>query len=827
MKHCLLTLSLALLSTATSVAQTTSASAITAQAGVNSYVVEGETSQTIYWKFTADKNYIAGISPLDGSYSTPTVGTEFTTNADTQKEQLVGMKNASIKYPKCGYPFKKGVTYYIANTGYQAATGFQLELTENDNIDGGVTADKPASIFSGQTTYLGDPYSTNYNGYSAYAVHKATEDGMLTITSGNYMNVSVNGTAYTSEYSDGSYSFGFGVKKGEDYNITFSNLYQPIIVTAQLSHPTQGSIEMPFEGKEGENTLPADHNKYYYTFTPQTTGFLTISSDHELPGGTVAIYNGKTASSPLATSEQGSFGVRTEVQYTGSTYYIAVDKVMGTDADETFTIAMEPYKAGEKEDNPIVIETLPSTLTLENAQGTYYYAVNVPAKSNKFITVKAEGDVDTYTTVSLYPNGNSWGGVNGNSFVEANVYNDYDTKYIIKWVANETAPLSFTVAYKDIEKGDAITDPIEAVAGENAIASDGTKYYRYTATRSGKLAIDLSSPEMSVTFPRGTGTYDGTYDAIINGLTYSLEAEEGTSYLITVNNAIKGESFTLTESDFQQGEVRENPIAVEGNEFTVGNKQNNCWIKYTASADCQLTIDCDAPYLDNGANMVYYGNANESMSGMVSTKQDGSSYSSYFHGTKIVKAGDEVLVHLQLTGNVEGYKVTFAEGDLPEGASPATAYNLAVGETLNLPSYNTVWVKVNVKKGDNVFVANSSVRTIIYNSLDDAQNESNGEYVSYDISYDENYNTIATLKKTVNADTTIYLQITGSYSDYTFKYESNGTADGINAIEGHSDNATGVFTLNGVKVADSTRGLKRGIYIVRLNGKAKKMVINK
>lgn len=822
MKHYLLTLPIAFLATTVSMAQTTPETALAAQTGTNKYTVEGDKSQTVYWKFTADKNYIAGVSPLEGTYNTPTVGTEFTTDADNGL-QLKGMKSASIKYPQAGYPFKKGTTYYIASSNLGDA-GFQLELTENDNIDGGTTSGSPATLADGQTTYVGDPYSQAYS-YSAYAAYTATESGLLTVTSGAYLNTSVNGTDYNCEYSNGSYSLSFGVESGKTYNVEFKNLYQPILVSAALSHPTAGSIDLPFEGKDGANTVPADAETYYYTYTPQTTGFLTVSSDAAIPGGDVKIYSSKTDATPVATSEQGTFNVRTEVQYAGNTYYIVVNKIDFTDEPETFNISMEPYKAGEREDNPIVISELPSEQTLATATGTYYYSVSVPAGTEKFLAVKAQGDVSSNTAVSVYPAGNPWGGVNGGGYVQANVNNSYDTNYIIKWTANESKPLSFTVAYKDIESGDVITNPIEAVAGKNEIASDGTKYYRYTATRSGKLAIELSDPEMSVSFPRGTGAYDGTYDPIINGITYSLDAESGTSYLITINNAKQGESFTLSETDFKQGEVRENPIVVEGSEFTIGKDQNNCWIKYTAKNDCQLTVDCDAPYYDNGSSMVYFGKENEYMTGMTATRQDGSDYDTYFHGTKVLNAGESLLVHMQLTGNVEGCKVTFAEGEMPAGTSASKPLDIAAGESLSLKSNTTVWVKANVTKGENVFVTDQTVRTMLYTSLEDAKSETNGEVVSYDQEYDENWNVTCTYRKTFDADATVYFQIFGSYSDFTFTFAADGTATAINGIKGDAAAKTEVFNLNGVKVADTTKGLASGVYVVRQNGKAKKIVI--
>lgn len=806
-----------------SMAQTTFETAIDAHQGENKYTVAGEQSQTVYWRFTADKNYLATVQPLSGA--APTVGV-LKKNAETGEDELTAMKGAAVNYPINAYPLTKGTTYYFSFTSL-GETGFVLSTTEDDNIGGGVSADAPATITAGATTFIGDPFSTSYNGYNAYASYKATEDGQLVLSSSGYMNATVNGVSYTGEYAGSSYTLKVGVTKDTDYNITFNNIYSPILLTASVAHPVPGSADMPFEGKDGDNVLPAAYGKYYYAYTPQTTGFLTVSRANDLPGGTVGIYDSKTSSTPLATSEQGTYNVRTEVAYTGRTYYILVDKIDDTDEDETFRISMEAYKAGEKEDNPIVISTLPSTQTLEAATGTYYYSVNVPANTTKLLTVKTEGNVGAYTNVSVYPAGESWSGATGTDYVECNVGNSYDRTYIIRWTANETSPVTFTVDYKDIKAGDLITNPIAAVAGKNAIESDGTKYFSYTATRSGKLSIEPSDPAMTVEFPRGTDPWSGTYDAVVNGITYSIEAVQGTKYLITIKDAKAGESFQLEEKDFAQGEVRENPILVEATEYTLGKDQSNVWLKYVAKNACQLTIDCDAEY--NGSSLVEFGKENEYMTGMVSTRTDGNNYASFFHGTKILNAGEAVLVHLKLVGKAEGCKVTFAEGEVPQGLSVENPLVIKPGQTLTIPAGGDVWVKADLTKGDNTFKSNASNRTFLYTNTEDAQKGSNGEYVNYETFYDpaNNYALTATCVKTVEADQTVYFQFLGVSYEFTFTFESDGS--GVTAIGSVENNGAegpvAVYDLRGVKVADSTASLKSGVYVVRRNGKTEKIVV--
>ena len=161
-----------------------------------------------------------------------------------------------------------------------------------------------------------------------------------------------------------------------------------------------------------------------------------------------------------AESETGSYNVRVEVPYLGSTYYIYVNKLDGTDEDETFTFKMEDYKAGEKESNPISLAELPATQTLATAKGTYYYSVTVPANTVKFLAVKSDVTNPAYgTQLAIYPvGGSSYNGATGSDFAKLNVTNSAETTYIIKVTSEEASPLTFQVYYEDILPGDVMTD---------------------------------------------------------------------------------------------------------------------------------------------------------------------------------------------------------------------------------------------------------------------------------------------------------------------------------------------------------------------------------
>lgn len=829
MKQHLLTLPIAFLSVTASMAQTSFDSAIQAKPGENKYTVEGETSQTVYWTFTADKNYIAKTAPLAGTSNTPTVGT-LSEDPSTHEQQLVGMASAGMGNNNYAYPLKKGNTYYFSSTNL-GATGFNLTLEENDYIDGGLDNEAPTPIVDGKDFYLGNPNSTSYSNYYVYATYTATENAQLQLTSYSYLSATVGGVSYNAEYADGKYVLKMGVTSGETYKLIFS-ISQPAIVSAQLNHPKEGSLDMPFQIVEGDNRVPADYGEYYYTYTPTKTGYMTITSDDYVPGCVTTVYNSKydiTYNNPAAKAESGKFNVRVEVPYVGSTYYIVVSKQDGTDEGETFHFAMEEYKAGETEGNPIMLDQLPATQTLAAAKGTFYYGIKVPANTDRLLTVQAAKTVGSATSVRVYPQYDQYSGVYGTGSVECNVNNTYDRTYIIRWTADESEPLTFTADLRTVEAGDLITNPKEAVAGENTLTGNGTKYYTYTATRSGKLTVEGSDPEMTISFPRDASGWSGDITPIVDGIKYSLEAVQGKLYYIKLQNCKAGETFTVTESDFGEGEVRETAIAVEGSEYVLGAKQNNVWLKYTAKSNCQLSIKFDNAEGDaevDNSNTVEYGKENEYMSGMATSIMDGSTAVNKYYGTKVLNAGESVLVHISMKTNVEGWKLTFEEGEVPQGMSVDNPYVLKAGESVEIQPSSVFWVKADLTKGDNVFVANDNNRTYLYGSLEDAEAQRNETYVSYNVVWSDDYTSLtATFIKNVDEPQTVYFQFMGVSSAFTFKFESEGTPTAISGINADADASAEVYSINGAKVAGDTRSLGKGVYVIRQGGKAKKIII--
>ena len=121
---------------------------------------------------------------------------------------------------------------------------------------------------------------------------------------------------------------------------------------------------------------------------------------------------------------------------------------------------------------------------------------------------------------------------------------------MIRWVSQESEPITFDVTLEDIAQGEVITNPLQAVSGTNTIEGSGTRYYTYTATLSGILTV-TGTPAMTVTFPRGTGQYDGNYQSSQVGTAFSIDVTEGTTYLIRIDGAADGDTFELSEREYQ------------------------------------------------------------------------------------------------------------------------------------------------------------------------------------------------------------------------------------------------------------------------------------
>ena len=384
----------------TAMAQTSIETALDLQEGANSHDYDGS---PVYWKYTptGQGDRLLLIS-ADGSTSITVTDVA----GDGTQTTMIG---AQMAYPQKAYIAYEGHTLYISAQVYNGTSvGFTASFDENAHI-GGLSQEAPMTIVTdGSRMVMGDVYS-NSSSYS-YATYTADSDGVLVLTATGYVSYSVEGGASGSfQYTNGSYSASLTVRSGQTYNITLSG-YGAFILTAEMTHPTEGSFEMPFEMQEGYNTVPASHGEYWYTYTNTKTGYGVISSDNTLNGGSIKVYNSASniQYGQVYAQVEGGYNLRFEMPSVGTTYYICITKVESSTDDETFTFTAEDYQPGDQESNPIVIEQLPATgISTEAVGGTRYYAVDIPEGESKFLNVTATSTIaNDATTVAVYPNGN-------------------------------------------------------------------------------------------------------------------------------------------------------------------------------------------------------------------------------------------------------------------------------------------------------------------------------------------------------------------------------------------------------------------------------------
>lgn len=838
----LLLLLLTAVCSVTAMAQSSEETALELQKGENPWTLDAPGGYA-YWYYTPTENTLLTVSPSAGYISV------YTYDGEGDAATQVYLRGVNPSQQTSIFSLESGRRYYVLAGGSDMGT-LTAEMTIGENIGKGLSADDPMPIVVGEEAYMGSSIVAGSN-LTSYAEYTATENGVLQLTLTIYVQVSVNGGAPTSaeSVSSGEYVYKFTVENGQTYDLTFTH-YGPFILTAEMTHPVEGSLDMPFTLVEGDNELPAETGEYWYTFTNTSTGYGVINGGTGLRAQ-VKVYNNKANidyEQTYAESETGSFDVRFELPYPGTTYYIWVNREMAVDQPSTLTFTVEDYKQGEREDNPIVLESLPATETTSNAGGTYYYAVDVPAGEHKFLNVEALSEVtNTATSVAVYVQGNSYNATSGNASVRAEVNGGTSgQRYIIRWTSSESSPIEFTASFEDIRQGDLISEPLDAVLGTNEIDADGTRYYKYTPTKNCKLVL-AGTIEMAVSFSVYSYGYYTPVTASQTGAEYSLTATEGTEYYIQIDNAKAGDEFTLAEAEFEQGETRDNPVIVEDGKFTFGSETyGDYWLQYTADRAGKLVIESDVPY--NYTERMQYGRSTDSyLSDMVMSSYDGSTSTTVYGAEVSVAAGDVFLVNLKMAAPHEGCVITFTIRDFEAGESASTAIELQKDETVAVPSVSRtapMWYKVSLPEACNITItADNFISGYWYQGLESTTGS--GEYMTFNYSYDEEtYVTTYTFTKEVAAAGDYYIMIDQCYGNTNMTFTSDGTS-GIGSVgTGSSISVNGgtlninadnadvrVYTVSGAAVVSekvsgsASFSLDKGIYIVKINNTVKKVIV--
>lgn len=780
----------------------------------------------VYWKFTADQDYIATVGIYDGG-EYPSVA--LLKDGATKPTNIDG--TFTPQYDGKIYAFEKGKTYYfILNATGAVELGFTLKLEATKNVGKGLTEADPLEIKLGETQVIGNPAYEGTGSFNAYATYKAEKDGQLQIkTEQNAYKATVNGTVISAVTENGKKVFKFKTEKGQVYNINFQLSIPVVIITSEVVEVKEGAIDMPYVMKEGDNSIPAEAGKYFFTYKPEKTGYLNITSDAETAGNKLSIYKFKihatNGNNAVGQSADGSYNVRAEIVSNNYTYYIVVDKTTATTKAETFNVKMESYKPGETAGTaiPVTVSETATAIKLPGAKGKYFYTFTVPANTKKLLTVESPAALSEGTSAYVNTSEGTYGATQmENQIIKRDVNSTKEQKYYLVVTSNEAAQLTLNIRYADVEKGSLITEPKDAVLGNNTIDFNGTEYYTYEATSNCKLAVTVEDG-VTVTFPKNTSGY-GSYDVFQKGNTYSIQATAGMIYYIVLKNVKKTSTFTLAEAKFDAGEVRENPIVMTDDTYTLGKNASNLWLKYNVTETGVIEFSCDAPFAWSNFIGIAKNDGKAPVSMADQIQDDSTLDQAYpdrlnvYHAVFSAKQGDALYIQVNIEGDATGKKLTLTQRASKPGETIDNPIELKKGETLDVSKAspnNPIWVKARLAKGKNAFKNAGNGNFIPLKEC------LSGDGISYDGSVVQ-WTGDSFIEEATEEKDFIFM-VSNAEGRAKVMFVDNNT-DGISRIELDSDSKPAIYTINGTKINSITGS---GVYIIKSNGKTKKVVIKK
>lgn len=832
-------------------AQTDVSTALDLQVGTNSYDLTGQSGYvTLYYKYTApaESGQLLTFTTVKGE------GLSYVMSEDgTYNKMIYGINSATGSI----VPVKAGQTVYlILNTRGGSEISFDMKA-ENAIVEGGQTKEEAIDVTGQSDFFIPSNYSTETYSSVTYLKYECSEEGVLEMTfTGSLSGLSVceeNSSEETSvslSYVSGTVVGKTEVEAGKVYIIKIKASTSPLIGNFVITHPTLGSSsDYPFEGKAVDNELPAEIGEYWYSYVAEDNGFVMLSSDSYLYGRTVSVYNANSMYSPIA-SVDGCFLLRFNA-VKGNTYLICIEKNEATGSPDLFDMTLVPAGEGDSFNNPKAIELGENTLPQYNGQ--YYYSITIPGEAGtpKFLNISSEADfLSSATNVAVYDQNNMYSSLaSGTKDVKVEV--SAGNTYIICWNLNEDINgFKYNVSVEDIAQGDVYGNPIPAVVGTNDLKSGSDKYYKYTATLNGWLVISPSDPAVKVQFPMSSGPYPSYRTAVQDGFSIKTEIVKGTEYVIQFSDVTADGTFDLEEVAYGEGESKETAIVVEGSSADVPKSAQTTWYRYVAPADGMLEISSDINYEQNASYQ----------SSTVRVMRDGDSYpvditkSSTVGITFFGKFGaskDEVFyVQVVTLSAQEGKTVTFNLRDYEPGETSDNPIELTIGENTlkSATRQNPVWYYADLDKGELKITADASnyYMMSVYKSDDLNTVLATSNYVSgsapdYIGSYELSYEVetpgryIMKLEQTnpIGAVVTVTANIATGISGTGMAAVRISAGAGCISVTPSAEGASVyVYDLTGKLVSSAyikgqtTFNVEKGLYVVKVDNKAVKVVVN-
>lgn len=260
--------------------------------------------------------------------------------------------------------------------------------------------------------------------------------------------------------------------------------------------------------------------------------------------------------------------------------------------------------------------------------------------------------------------------------------------------------------------------------------------------------------------------------------------------------------------------------------YILGENTGNLWLKYTVTKTGIIDFSSDVPFDDDFFIGIAKNDASAPTS-MADDIQDAATLADsrpnrikLYQSTFEVKEGDVLNIQVQMPGDVKGKKITLTQRAPEAGESINNPIILTQGKTINVAKASLmkpIWVKANLVEGDNTFEVAGGSATPMSNC------RLSGDGITYEgqpVAWDAN-----------GTKFSVYSSKAGEFVFMIGYAEGNATltfidptGSGISHIETATDSKPAIYTINGTKINSITGS---GVYIIKSNGKTKKVVIKK
>lgn len=779
------TLTAALLLNVTAMAQFSTSSALDLESGENSY----PSTREVYWRYTSptDNATLMELAPINGSTLTAYLGNGILP-AQTQVMEYFDSRYYLLVGPE-------ETVYVSAHGGYGAAgaaSGFDASLAVSTNLGLGFVPDFPIVIEDGgQYMVSNGTTSTVDTELHRYFYYEPAEAGTLTFGASTYLSLRyANRYATEMQVVTGRY-----VTDDRMYHYDIPvNPDEPILLLAEvqagnvcLVRPTlmkqgagDGSKPASAFVLTDDNYVPQHFGTYWYRYDAHQTGYVTLSSDASMPGGTVNYYGSSTGYMEYA-SRQGTFDIRFAVTE-GMSYYLSIDKVETTTDETPFHLTYTPVMPGDTYHDPIVVEFDADgkavATTPAYSHQTYNFAVDMEGPDDVFeLKVRCStpaSQIAPYSQLIVYPYGNmmygsgqlyggaamnagttlitDWTLAQGNgSTVPAGRYFIYVEKY-------EYEPLTFIIERAAVEEGDVLEAPIIlSSTGIHDIPAKDIVYYQYTAPRSGNLVLTLDDPQLSATFYR-----DGNpVSAVRHGLEYKVKTERGETWAFSIAGGGEGlYTFSLVMCDFAEGEAIDIPIHVTG-DIVLGEEEVDAWYEYVVQSHGIMLLTADLT--DRDASVGYILNHQAGQRPVETSIISGISDSSdlLYRAEFPVEVGDVIALHVRTQLPQPGLGVQFMVRGYEQGESLDNPYLLTEDAPLRgflrASRVQPIYVRIPVRQGEIRLWSELYTQGILY--TDASLQQMVGAFASSNVDY-KGHLMCFYLDATVNEEADYYLVLT-------------------------------------------------------------------